>query len=78
MSVIRFKDADLSKTQPCKYFVYMDRGNPSQDWRVIYAKSNIYCDAFLRQSFGTRNSSLANAKLYVLLYRFCFVCLFIF
>ena len=31
MSVIRLKDADLSKTQPCKYFVYMIRGNPSQD-----------------------------------------------
>ena len=25
------EDVDLSKTQPCKYFVYMDRGNPSQE-----------------------------------------------
>ena len=24
-------DVDLSKTQPCKYFVYMDRGNPRQE-----------------------------------------------
>ena len=27
----RLEDVDLSKTQPCKYFVYMDRGNPRQD-----------------------------------------------
>ena len=28
---IYVEDVDLSKTQSCKYFVYMDRGNPSQD-----------------------------------------------
>ena len=33
----------------------------------------IYCDTFWLQSFGIRNSSLANAKIYVLLYSFCFV-----
>ena len=27
----RLEDVDLSKTQPCKYFVYMDRGNPSRE-----------------------------------------------
>ena len=27
----RLENVDLSKTQPCKYFVYTDRGNPSQD-----------------------------------------------
>ena len=27
----RLEDLDLSKPHPCKYFVYMDRGNPSQD-----------------------------------------------
>ena len=27
----RLEDADLSKPQPWKYFVYMDQGNPSQD-----------------------------------------------
>ena len=26
----RLEDADLCKMQPCKYFVYMDQGNPSQ------------------------------------------------
>ena len=26
-----FEDVDLSKTQPCTYLVYMDRGNPSQE-----------------------------------------------
>ena len=26
----RLEDVDLSKTQPCKYFIYMDRENPSQ------------------------------------------------
>ena len=25
------EDVDLSKTQPFKYFVYMDRGNQSQE-----------------------------------------------
>ena len=33
----------------------------------------IYRDTFWLQSFGTRNSSLANAKIYMLLYSFCFV-----
>ena len=28
---IRLEDVDLSKTHPCKYFFYMDRGNPSQN-----------------------------------------------
>ena len=30
----RLEDVHISKTQPCKYFVCMDRGNSSQDWRV--------------------------------------------
>ena len=30
----RLEDAHISKTQPCKYFVCIDRGNSSQDWRV--------------------------------------------
>ena len=29
----RLEDKDLSKTQPCKYFFYMERGNPSQELR---------------------------------------------
>ena len=29
-----------SKMLPCKYFVYMDRGNPSQEQRVNYANSD--------------------------------------
>ena len=38
----RLQDADLCKMQPCKYFVYMDQGNPSQDLkcRANYANSN--------------------------------------
>ena len=27
----RIEDVDLSKTQPCKYFVYNERGNLSED-----------------------------------------------
>ena len=27
----RLEDVDLSKTHPCKCFVYIDRGNPSQE-----------------------------------------------
>ena len=27
----RLEDVNLSKTQPCKCFVYIDRGNPLQD-----------------------------------------------
>ena len=36
------------------------------------AQTATYRDTFLVQLFGTRNSSLANAKIYVLLYSFCF------
>ena len=36
----RLEDVDLCKTQPCKYFVYMDQGNPSQERRVNYANSS--------------------------------------
>ena len=25
----RLEDIDLTKTQPCKYFIYLERGNPS-------------------------------------------------
>ena len=28
----RLKDVELTKTQPCKYFVYMERGNPNQEF----------------------------------------------
>ena len=45
----RLEDIDLCKTQPWKHFVYMDQGNPSQEWRVNYANSN-----FWLQSFGTQ------------------------
>ena len=40
----RLEDIDLSKTQPCKYFVYiiMDRGNPIEDWGVNYTNSKLY------------------------------------
>ena len=31
------KDADRTKTLPCKYFFKMERGNPSQELRVNYA-----------------------------------------
>ena len=27
----RLENVNLSKTQPCKYFVYMAQGDPSQD-----------------------------------------------
>ena len=30
----RLEDVHISKTLACKYFVCMDRGNSSQDWRV--------------------------------------------
>ena len=44
----------------------------TEEWTMQTA---IYRDTFWLQSFGTRtgNSSLANAKIYVLLYSFCFV-----
>ena len=31
------KDADRTKTLPCKYFFKMERGNPSQELTVNYA-----------------------------------------
>ena len=42
----------------------------TEEWTTQTA---IYCDTFWLQSFGTHNSSLANAKIYVLLDSFCFV-----
>ena len=39
----RLEDVDLTKTEPCKYFVYMKRGNPSQELRV---RKQQYCDTF--------------------------------
>ena len=70
----RLEDVDLTKTQPCKHFVYMERGNPSHSGvkREQRAQTATYRDTFLVQLFDTRNSSLANAKIYVLLYSFCF------
>ena len=38
----RLEDVDITKTQLCKYFVYMEQGNPSQELGVNYANSNIY------------------------------------
>ena len=38
---LTFRTLTFSKTHPCKYFVYMNRGNSSQKWRVNYANSNI-------------------------------------
>ena len=35
------ENVDLTETKPCLYFVYMERGNPSQELRVNYANSNI-------------------------------------
>ena len=71
------EDVDLSKTQPFKYFVYMDRGNQSQEWRGI-TQTAIKCDTFWLQSFGTRHSCLANTKIicyravFALFYHFIF------
>ena len=61
----RLEEVHLTQPQPCKY-----------DVRVNYANSNILWHfnlSFWLQSFGTRNSSLVNAKMYLLLYSFCFV-----
>ena len=33
------EDVHLTKTQPCKYFVYMERGNLRQELRVNYVVS---------------------------------------
>ena len=46
----------------------MERRNPSHKWTTQTAAA-IYYDTFWLQSFGTRNSSMANAKIYV----FCFI-----
>ena len=35
------EDVDLTKTQPWKCFVHMQRGNPSRELRVDYANSNV-------------------------------------
>ena len=56
------------RNSPCKYFLYMDRENPSQEIAMN-------CGTFWVQSIGTRNSSLANTETYMLLYRYCLVLL---
>ena len=52
----------------------MERGNPSHSGvkREQRAQTATYRDTFLVPLFGTGNISLANAKIYVLLYSFCF------
>ena len=52
--------------------IYMDWGNPIQNWRVNCTNSKILWHLWL-QSFGTCNCSLENAKIYVSLYSFCFL-----
>ena len=37
---IGLEDIDLSKTQQCKYFVYMDQGYRSRECRVNFVNSN--------------------------------------
>ena len=62
-------------------FLNLSRASTLSIWtKEIQAKTEewttqtaIYCDTFWLQSFGTHNSSLANAKIYVLLYSFRFV-----
>ena len=56
------------RNSPCKYFLYMDRGNPGQE-------TAMNCGIFWLQSIGTRNSSLANTETHMLLYRYCLVLL---
>ena len=46
------EDVDLTKTQPSKYIVYMDRGNPSQELRVNYASSNMWLERPNQNSEG--------------------------
>ena len=59
----RLEDVVLSKTQPCKYFLYMDRGNPSQEWRVNYANSNILWH------FLTTVTRLYKINLFILIFK---------
>ena len=72
----RLEDVDLSKPQPFMQVlcVYDPRKSKplTEEWTTQTA---IYCDTFWLQSLslGTRNSSLANAKIYVFVYSFCFV-----
>ena len=52
----RLEDIDLSKTQPCKYFVYviMDWGKSNRRLRSeLHKQQIIYCDTLWPQSFGT-------------------------
>ena len=75
----RLEDVDRTKTLPCKYFFKMERGNPSQEPRAKpRVKSELRKQQYTVTLFdcnhhGTRYSYLANAKIYVLLYSFCFV-----
>ena len=57
----RPEDVDLTKTKPCKYFVYIEREiqAKNEEWMTQTA---IYCDTLWLQSVGTSNSSLANKK----------------
>ena len=46
----------------------MDRGNPSQEWKLNYGNRNKLW-LFLTAIFGTRNSYLANIKIYLIVIR---------
>ena len=52
----------------------MDRGNPSQEWKLNYGNRNKLW-LFLTAIFGTRNSYLANIKIYIIVNRDYFVLL---
>ena len=55
------EDEDLSKTYPCKYFVYMNRGNQSQEWRGT-TQTAINCDSFWLQTLGRHVTVLYKYK----------------
>ena len=52
----------------------MDRGNPSQEWKLNNGNTNKLW-LFLTAIFGTRNSYLANIKIYIIVNRDYFVLL---
>ena len=58
---------DLTKTQPFKYFVYIEQGNPSQELRVNYEVSNIMWH-FLIAIIWHMLWFLGNAKVFALFY----------
>ena len=76
----RLENVDVTKTQPCKYFVYMDRGNPKLSKPTV--KNELHKQQYKTVTLSDCNHLahvivLWQIQKFMLLYRYCFVTLYL-